>query len=53
MGQLKKKAVPLYLEPEQYEALKKLHEETRVPMQVYLREGVDMVLAKYSKRGAK
>ena len=53
MGQLKKKQVPLYLEPEQYEQLKKLHEETRVPMQVYLREGVDMILAKYLKGGEK
>ena len=50
MGKLKKKQLPLYLEPEQYEQLKKLHEETRVPMQVYLREGLDMVLKKYSKR---
>ncbi len=50
MGQLKKKQVPLYLEPEQYVQLKKLCEKTRVPMQVYLREGVDMVLKKYARK---
>jgi hypothetical protein len=46
---LKKSQLALYLEPEQYEALKRLHEVTRVPMQVYLREGLDMVLDKYKK----
>lgn len=53
MGKLIKKQMPLYVEPEQYIALKKLHEKTQVPMQVYLREGVDLVLKKYSRKGSK
>ena len=40
----------LYLDPAIAAALRKLSEETRVPAQTYLREGVDMVLAKYAKR---
>ncbi|MBW8077357.1 MAG: ribbon-helix-helix domain-containing protein [Gallionella sp.] len=39
----------LYLEPEQASALAALSERTRVPKQVYLREGLDLILAKYSK----
>jgi len=50
MGQLKKKQVPLYLEPEKYAQIKKLSEKTRVPIQVYLREGVDMILKKYGRK---
>ena len=46
---LKKTQIAMYLEPEQYDALKSLHEKTRVPMQVYLREGLDHVLDKYKK----
>jgi hypothetical protein len=41
----------LYLDQPKAEALRKLSAQTRVPMQVYLREGVDLVLAKY--RGGK
>jgi len=40
----------IYLEPEQAEALKKLSERTRVQQQVYLREGLDLVFAKYKRR---
>jgi len=50
---LKKTQIAMYLEPEQFEALKKLHDKTRVPMQVYLREGLDMVLQKYKKEAGK
>ena len=50
MGQLKKVQVPIYMEPKQYAQLKKLSEKTRVPMQVYLREGVDMILKKYARK---
>jgi hypothetical protein len=32
--------------------LKALSERTRVPQQVYLREGLEYVLEKYSKKGA-
>lgn len=37
----------IYLEPEQAAALARLHERTRVPTTIYLREAVDMLLAKY------
>ena len=40
----------VYLETEQMIGLKTLSERTRVPQQVYLREGVDLVLAKYDAR---
>jgi hypothetical protein len=46
---LKKTQIAMYLEPEQAEALKELHRRTRVPMQVYLREGLDYVLRRYAK----
>ncbi len=49
-ARLKKVAATIYLEPEQVEALRKLSERTRVPQQAYMREGLDLVLAKYSKR---
>ena len=42
-----KKTINAHLEQEQIEQLKKLHEKTRVPMQVYIREGIDMVLKRY------
>jgi hypothetical protein len=50
-NRLRKSALPLYVEPEVAEELKALSERTRVPQQVYLREGVDYVLKKY--KGAK
>lgn len=43
----------VYLEAAQVAALQKLTEETRVPWAEYIREGVDMVLAKYAKRSRK
>lgn len=36
-----------YLTPEQDERLRKLHAATRVPVSVYIREGIDMVLDLY------
>ncbi len=42
--------VQAYLEPEQAKALKALSDRTRVPQQTYIREGLDMVLAKYRER---
>ena len=42
---------PLYLDPPQKAALRKLSDRTRVPMAVYLREAVDMLLAKYRLKG--
>jgi predicted DNA-binding protein len=43
-------ATPLYLDQSQKKALKQLSERTRVPMQEYLREAVDMVLKKYKAK---
>ncbi len=40
----------IYLDQEQKTALEKLTETTRVPWAEYVREGVDMVLAKYGKK---
>ncbi len=47
---LTKKTINAHLEPEQIERLEKLHEKTRVPRQVYIREGIEMVLKKYEGR---
>jgi predicted DNA-binding protein len=33
-----------YITPEQNERLKLLHERTKVPVAVYIREGIDLVL---------
>lgn len=44
---LKKSQVSVYVEPKQAAALRKLSERTRVPQQVYLREGLDLVLQRY------
>lgn len=37
------------IQPDRYEKLKKLSEETRVPMAVYVREGIDMLLRRHNK----
>jgi hypothetical protein len=42
--------VSLYLEPKQAAEMRALSERTRVPQQTYIREGVDIVLAKYRKK---
>ena len=48
MGQYaNKKPITAALEFDQYERLKELSTASRVPMQEYLREGVDLVLARY------
>jgi predicted DNA-binding protein len=43
----KKVSTTIYITPEQYERLKLLHERTKVPIAVYIREGIDMVLKHY------
>jgi hypothetical protein len=43
--------VQAYLEPEQASELRALSERTRVPAQAYIREGIDVVLAKYRRAG--
>lgn len=44
--------VNVFLDAEQYATLTKLAETTRVPWAAYIREGVDMVLTKYKRKGA-
>jgi hypothetical protein len=44
---LVKVPVQAYLEPAQAAELKALSERTRIPQQAYIREGIDVVLAKY------
>ena len=43
----KKISTTIYIEPEQSEKLKLLHGRTKVPIAVYIREGIDMVLKHY------
>jgi predicted DNA-binding protein len=43
----KKLSTTIYITPEQNERLKMLHERTKVPIAVYIREGIDLVLTKY------
>jgi hypothetical protein len=51
---LRKIQIAAYLDAEQVDALKVLSGKTRVPMQAYLREGLDYVLEKHGmkKKGA-
>jgi predicted DNA-binding protein len=44
----KKISTTVYITPEQNERLKLLHERTKVPVAVYIREGIDLVLDRYS-----
>jgi hypothetical protein len=46
----KKVSTTIYITTEQAELLKVLHERSKVPIAVYIREGIDMVLAKYQDR---
>jgi predicted DNA-binding protein len=43
----KKVSTTIYITPEQAERLKLLHERTKVPIAVYIREGIDMMLKHY------
>ncbi|MEM9696006.1 MAG: ribbon-helix-helix domain-containing protein [Myxococcota bacterium] len=43
----KKVSTTVYITPEQSDRLKELHARTKVPVSVYIREGIDMVLKKY------
>jgi predicted DNA-binding protein len=43
----KKISTTVYITPEQNERLKLLHERTKVPVAVYIREGIDLVLQHY------
>ena len=44
----KKISTTVYITPEQNEALHLLHDRTKVPVAVYIREGIDLVLERYS-----
>lgn len=44
----KKVSTTIYITPDQNEKLKLLHERTKVPVAVYIREGIDMVLEKHA-----
>jgi predicted DNA-binding protein len=43
----KKISTTIYITPEQNERLKLLNRRTKVPIAVYIREGIDMVLDKH------
>ncbi len=43
----KKISTTIYITPEQNERLKLLNQRTHVPIAVYIREGIDMVLEKH------
>jgi hypothetical protein len=44
----KKISTTIYVTPEQNEQLKLLHDRTKVPTSVYIREGIDLVLKHYA-----
>ena len=46
----KKISTTVYVTPEQNEALHLLHNRTKVPVAVYIREGIDLVLAKHEEK---
>lgn len=43
----KKISTTIYVTPEQSEQLRLLNERTKVPVAVYIREGIDLVLKRY------
>jgi hypothetical protein len=44
----KKISTTVYITAEQNDALHLLHERTKVPVAVYIREGIDLVLRQYA-----
>ncbi len=44
----KKISTTIYVTPEQNDRLKQLHDRTKVPVAVYIREGIDLVLKHYA-----
>jgi predicted DNA-binding protein len=46
----KKISTTIYITPEQNDQLKVLHERTKVPVAVYIREGIDLVLEKHREK---
>jgi predicted DNA-binding protein len=45
----KKISTTVYITPEQNEKLKLLHDRTKVPIAVFIREGIDLVLERHQK----
>jgi hypothetical protein len=43
----KKISTTIYVTPEQDERLRLLHQRTKVPVAVYIREGIDLILRQY------
>lgn len=43
----KKISTTVYITPEQNDQLKLLHERTKVPVAVYIREGIDLVIERH------
>lgn len=43
----KKISTTIYITPEQNDRLKLLHDRTKVPVAVYIREGIDLVLEQH------
>jgi predicted DNA-binding protein len=46
----KKISTTVYITQEQSERLKLLHKRTKVPVAEYIREGIDLVLARYAEQ---
>ncbi|HVJ65527.1 MAG TPA: ribbon-helix-helix domain-containing protein [Bdellovibrionota bacterium] len=46
----KKVSTTVYLTEDQVEALRQLHERTRVPIAEYIRMGIDLILSKYAEK---
>jgi hypothetical protein len=45
----KKISTTIYVTPEQNEQLKLLHARTKVPIAVFIREGIDLILSRYAR----
>ena len=44
----KKVSTTVYITPEQNEQLKLLHERTKVPVAVFIREGIDLAIERHA-----
>jgi len=48
----RKVSTTVYITEEQNELLKRLHEETKVPIAEYIRQGIDLILERHRASGA-
>lgn len=46
----RKVSTTIYITEEQNEALKRLNEQTKVPVAEYIRQGIDMILARHQEQ---